>query len=575
MGRRAAIEQLARSVAIYVRVSTGAQEEEGSSLETQEAGCRAFARENGLVIAEDHIYREVHTGVELWERPQMTRLREAVKRGKVGLIIAYAIDRLARDPTHLGVIISEVEYHGGEVRFVTEDLDNSPEGQLIRFVRGYAAKVEHEKIRERSMRGKRARVESGKLPNAAGELYGYRRDKERGVRHTVPDQAVIVMRIYREVTEGVSIRGVISRLNDEGIPPPSAGNRVFKDPSRRPRWGKGAIQRILQEPAYKGETWAWRWQSDPKRGQSVLRPENEWVRLPDGTTPAIVSEELWQAAQDRLHSNRGEATRNQKRQYLLRGLAHCAKCGLPLYSCPEKDRRMYRCSSKDQPSGSCGASRVPADEVEEWAWEQVKAVIADPAIIAAELERRQSAGPEPHLIAEVDALRAQFDTVGLEIARLVDVLADNTMPYEVVRQKIQTRQKERSRLQCRISDIEARLNEQEAFRFGLDALAPVCKRLSQRVEQLGFEGRRLALEALAVRVTAIGCGRRKSPLDWRIEGSIPLDVESTNEAEMGVLTQISAGYGRPPPPPPALASRAPDRARPPGRWATRDPPAWR
>jgi hypothetical protein len=30
------------------------------------------------------------------------------------------------------------------VEFVTEPLDNSPEGQLIRFVRGYAAKVEHE-----------------------------------------------------------------------------------------------------------------------------------------------------------------------------------------------------------------------------------------------------------------------------------------------------------------------------------------------------------------------------------------------------------------------------------------------
>ena len=567
MVRRKA-EHAPRNVAIYVRVSTGAQEEEGSSLETQEAGCRAYAQTHGLVVSEDFIYREVHTGVELWERPQMTRLREAVKRGHVGVIIAFAIDRLARDPTHLGVIVSEVEYHGGDVQFVTEALDNTPEGQLIRFVRGYAAKVEHEKIRERSMRGKRARVDSGKLPNAAGELYGYRRDRERGVRNIVPDQAAVVMRIYREVTEGNSISSVIRTLNDDGVPPPSAGNRRFRDPSRRPRWGKGAIQRILQEPAYKGETWAWRWKSDPKRGQSVLRPESEWVRLPEGTTPAIVTPEIWQAVQEQLRYNRGQATRNQKRQYLLRGLVHCAKCGLPLYSTPEKDRRMYRCSSKDRPSGPCGARRVPADEVEEWVWEQVKSIFEDPAIIAAELERRQSEGAEPHLIAELATLRIQFANLDAEIERLVDALADATLPSDVVRRKIQDRQRERARLQAKIADLEGRLKDQDLSHYGLEALEVVCCRLAEKVEYLGFDGRRLALEALAVKVTANGCGRRKSPLDWRIEGSIPLDPEALEACEAVVASQIQSRCGRRLPPLPGRASRAPGRARPPCRWTT-------
>src|SRR5919202_440590 len=148
--------------AIYVRVSTVGQEEDGTSLGTQEAACLAHAGARAYATDPSRIYREVFTGVELWDRPQLQRLRESIRRREVDVVICYAIDRLSRDPVHLGVLISEAEHAGVAVEFVTEPLDNSPEGQLIRYVRGYAAKIEHEKLRERSMRGKRARVESGR-----------------------------------------------------------------------------------------------------------------------------------------------------------------------------------------------------------------------------------------------------------------------------------------------------------------------------------------------------------------------------------------------------------------------------
>src|SRR5215211_1124751 len=128
---------------------------------TQQAAQRAYALAHGYAVDEAEVYIEVHTGTELWERKQLSRLRESIRHRRVDKVICYAIDRLSRDPVHLGVIISEAEHAGVDVQFVTEPLDNSPEGQLIRFVRGYAAKVEHEKNRERPMRGWRARVEAG------------------------------------------------------------------------------------------------------------------------------------------------------------------------------------------------------------------------------------------------------------------------------------------------------------------------------------------------------------------------------------------------------------------------------
>src|SRR5919199_1554104 len=166
--------------AIYVRVSTVGQGEDGTSLGTQEARCLAHAPACNGAVDDTHIFREVHTGTELWERPQLQRLREAIRRREIDVVVCYAIDRLSRDPVHLGVILTEAEHAGVDVVFVTEPLDNSPEGQLIRFVRGYAAKVEHEKIRERSIRGRRTRVENGRPLPGQRPRYGYRwRDESK------------------------------------------------------------------------------------------------------------------------------------------------------------------------------------------------------------------------------------------------------------------------------------------------------------------------------------------------------------------------------------------------------------
>ena len=72
------------TAAIYVRVSSTTQEAEGTSLQTQEERCRAYARERGYTFDDAHLYREVFTGVELWERPQLTQLPQFHERTSFG-----------------------------------------------------------------------------------------------------------------------------------------------------------------------------------------------------------------------------------------------------------------------------------------------------------------------------------------------------------------------------------------------------------------------------------------------------------------------------------------------------------
>lgn len=134
-------------VAIYCRVSTEDQEREGTSLDSQlEAGVRR-ARELDSGTKNLRILKEVYSGLTL-ERPKLTELRESVRRGEVDAVVVYSTDRLSRDPVHLLFLVEEFEKAGVKLDFVTEPLDNSLEGQLLGFVRGWASKVEALKIRE-------------------------------------------------------------------------------------------------------------------------------------------------------------------------------------------------------------------------------------------------------------------------------------------------------------------------------------------------------------------------------------------------------------------------------------------
>ena len=526
-----------RRCAIYSRVSTAKQEEEGASLPTQEAACRRHAAERGYVVVEAHVYREVYSGAELWDRPKLSALRAAARERAIDVVVCYAIDRLSRDPVHLGVILSEADHTDVSVEFVTEPLDDSPEGQLIRFVRGYAARVEREKARERTLRGKHARVASGKVHNYGHELYGYRRDKERGVREIYEPEAEVVRRLFRWAAEGDSIREIIRRLTRDGVVPPSVGKMVFKD-GRVPRWGHGAVHRILRESAYKGEAVAWRYQRAGKGGSYLRRPEAEWVRLPENTTPAIVSPELWQAVQGRLDTAVAAAavTRNAARPYLLRGLIVCAVCGKAMRSSPEKGRRVYRCSSRETHAGACGGKRVPAEAIEAWLWSEVETILGDESIIAGEVERQRLAGPDASLAADRDAAARLLAKLDRQQERNVRRLAEagEDFPTDLLEREVARLEQERKAARGALAEVEARLAAQDAAIVRLDDLRAYCATVRANLSSLDFASRRDAVEALVERVAADG----SDPSGWQMVGSIP--------AGAGITSTSSAHYGRPP-----------------------------
>ena len=133
------------NAAIYCRVSTEEQEREGTSLDSQLEACVKKAQELGYETS-NYTIQETWSGLTL-DRPKLTELREWVRNKEISAVIAYTLDRLSRDPVHFIILQEETERANVSLHLVTETVDSTDLGKLISHIRGYAAKLEAEKIR--------------------------------------------------------------------------------------------------------------------------------------------------------------------------------------------------------------------------------------------------------------------------------------------------------------------------------------------------------------------------------------------------------------------------------------------
>lgn len=485
--------------AIYCRVSTAKQEDDGTSLGSQEAACRAYASEQGYGVAA--VYRETHTGADLFERPRLTELRETVRRGEVSILIAYALDRLSRNQAHLGLILSEAEHANASVQFVTERLEDTPEGRLLQSVRGFVAEVERLKIGERSSRGRRSRAESGRPIPGWKAPYGYAwADPAKGAKTRLKvkeDEAPVVRRIFADMSGGKSIRRIAAELTADGIPSPS-GNA---------HWGMSTIPELVKSAVYIGDFRSFRQKCEKARGKCrVVTPnaEADQIAMPAGTAPALVTPELRDAALARLARNKAESARRNPdpESTLLRaGIARCGYCGSPLQGFSRRGGlRGYRCNySIAQRAKRCPSFGISASLLDQAIWAHVEAVLRRPEIIAAEVERQRVVSPAAGDLAVLDARIKQLHTRRQRAARFVVTIDDDEAAGPLIAEMTALANQARS-LEAERAALTALHDGWQADQTRLADLATWCERVAGNLPTLTYTAKRDALAALGVQV---------------------------------------------------------------------------
>ena len=97
------------------------------------------------------------------------------------------------------------------------------------------------------------------------------------------------------------------------------GNQTIMNKAKRKHTLSQSATYQIKVPGHFDKSW-----SEWVTPDSVIRPREEWIAV---DTPAIISSELWQRAQDqRMHNQRFSQRNNHQQVYLLRGLMVCGVC---------------------------------------------------------------------------------------------------------------------------------------------------------------------------------------------------------------------------------------------------------
>ena len=227
------------ATALYIRVSTDKQANEGYSLDAQREKLLAYCTAQGWAAADAHVYLDAGISAKSTDRPEYQRMLQAVAAGDVRRIVAVKLDRLSRNTRDFLGLLDYCDEHACGIVSIAESFDTStPVGRAVVTVLMAFAELERSQIADRMQSGRDEKARQGER-NGAPVPYGY--TYTGGQWAAQPEQAATVRRIFAEFNRGASLRGIAAMLNNAGVPAP-----------RGRAWYPAQVSYILDNGLYAG-----------------------------------------------------------------------------------------------------------------------------------------------------------------------------------------------------------------------------------------------------------------------------------------------------------------------------------
>jgi site-specific DNA recombinase len=505
-----------KSAAIYARVSSARQKEE-HTIASQTVALIAFAQEHAYHVPREWRFEdEGFSGASL-ERPGLECIRDLAAKGQLQAVLVYSPDRLSRKYAYQVLLMEEFARHGVETVFVKAPQGQTAEDQLLVQFQGMIAEYERAQILERSRRGKRHRAQRGDVNVLSGAPYGYRyvrKTQETAAYYEIIEaQAVVVRSVYAWYTsDGLSIAAIVRRLNEQGVP-------TCKGLSR---WERSTVWAMLRNPAYKGlACFGKTKQAERQRITRPLRlrggyaarnsanherPREEWIEIP---VPAIVSETVFDLAQERLQENRRLSSRRTVEWSIVQGLVSCSKCGYGM--CRTSTRtsarkiHYYRCLGSDgwrHLNGPlCDNRPVRQDLLDQLVWDEVLKLLQDPTLIQHEIEQRLAAARDANPTKRrEESLQRELTRTRKGMERLVTAYQEALISLEELRARMPELQRREQTLQAELKSINDQTNSRAAYLRLSETLTTFLTRLRSSAHTLDIAERQRIVRLLVKEV---------------------------------------------------------------------------
>jgi DNA invertase Pin-like site-specific DNA recombinase len=319
------------NAAIYLRVSTTSQAEEGLSLDAQLSQCEAYLKMKGWGPACLFVDAGI-SAATVKKRPAMTELIEAVKTKQIQRVVTSKLDRAFRNVRDAAETLEVFRAAEASIAFLDLSVDTSTSsGEMMMNLMAAFAQFERKRIGERVQAVNLHLAEGGRwLGSKTPHGYSYNRDTK--ALEVDEAEAETVRYIFDRYTNGaMGANAIAKRLNQEG--------RRKRDESY---WTSNGVLRILRNPVYQGDVLYGRGITRDPRWHAKEEDDPKWVRSL-GTHPPLISRDEFERAAQKLRRNTGPG-RSPSGRHLYAGRLYCALCGETCYvKSTSRNRWCYLC----------------------------------------------------------------------------------------------------------------------------------------------------------------------------------------------------------------------------------------
>jgi len=209
--------------------------------------------------------------------------------------------------------------------------------------------------------------------------------------------------------------------------------------------------------------------SVPRAVKTVDRPREEWLEI---AVPAIISPDTFERAGQRLADNKRYAARNTKVPSLLQGLAACSACGYGYYrtSARTTSRKIYyyRCLGSDdyryEGGRVCGNKPVRADYLDTVVWDHITALLADPALIRAEITKRlDAARTADPATRQRTRLQAALAKATASVTAMIEAFSEQLITIDELRARMPHLRAREANLRSQLGALDAQTADRDAY----------------------------------------------------------------------------------------------------------------
>lgn len=462
----------------YIRVSTERQVE-GYSIEGQITQIEQYCQFNGYELVD--IYADRGISGKSMNRPELHRMLNDAKNGKLDCVMVYKTNRLARNTSDLLTIVEELHRQNVEFFSLSERMEvKNSTGKLMLQILASFSEFERNTILENVYTGQRQRALEGYYQGNLPLGYNNIPDNKKELMIN-QHEANIVKYIFESYAKGHGYRKIANALNHKGY--------VTKKGNP---FSISAVTYILSNPFYIGKIQFAKYKDwNDKRRKGL----NDKPVIAEGKHTPIISQSLWDKVQARKKQVSKKPQVHGKGTNLLTGIIACPQCSASMSASitvntlkdgTKKRIRYYSCSNfRNKGSKVCSANSVRADVIEKYVMDQILEIVKSDKVLKQVVERvnQENQVDVAALNHDIAYKQQQFDEINAKLKNLIQTIEDNPDLTSALKPTIHQYETQLNDITNQINQLKHQQNQEKPF-YDTKQIAALLQRIFQNIESM-------------------------------------------------------------------------------------------